>query len=85
MLSPVSEKATAAAPLVVDAARAAVLNCLDARPGAELGGTCAPDEVALKGHLTVPVSIIETVLGIVPESGQFHYVIEADSAFTGFL
>ena len=50
-----------------------------------LAGLNTSAEVALNGHLAVPVSTIETVLGIALESGQFHYVIEADSAFTGFL
>ena len=68
-----------------DAARAAVLTVYDARSGAMLGGAYTSADVAPNGHISVPVSIIEAAIGVVPESGQYHYVVEADAAFTGFL
>lgn len=68
-----------------DTARAAVLTIYDARNGEMLGSTYTTTMVAPNGHISVPVSTIETAIGATPSAGQYHYVVEADSSFTGFL
>ncbi len=63
----------------------ATLTVYDASNGSALEGTYTSASIAPNGHLAVLVSEIESALGFTPGTGQFHYVIEANSGFTGYL
>jgi len=63
---------------------AATLTFYDARDGAMLG-TYSTGMVSANGHVTIGVDVMETDMGVSPASNQFHYIIQADSGFPGFL
>lgn len=60
------------------------LGVYDARDGAKLGSYLIPN-VPPNGSVVVPVSLIETQASITPAEGMYHYVIKAETPFTGFL
>ena len=66
-------------------ATTATLTVYDASNGSALEGTYTSASIAPNGHRAVLVSEIESALGFTPGAGQFHYVIEANAGFTGYL
>ena len=60
------------------------LGVYDARDGAKLGAYTTP-QIAAGAAQTIPVSQIESAIGRAPSGTQYHYVIKAETAFTGFF
>ncbi len=60
------------------------LGVYDARNGTKLGNYLIPN-VPPNGSVVVPVSLIETQASVMPAEGMYHYVIKAETPFTGFL
>lgn len=60
------------------------LGIYDARDGTRLGSYDVPN-VPPNGSVPVSIALLETQANIKPGDGVYHYVIKADTAFTGFL
>ena len=60
------------------------LGIYDARNGVNLG-TYPAGIVSAGGQVIVPVAAMEAAASITPNALQYHYVIKAEGAFTGFL
>jgi hypothetical protein len=67
------------------ASAAATLTVTDARDGTTLGSAYTTSSIPANGELVLPVSTIETGATVTPTSDQLHYVITAQSSFTGYL
>ena len=68
----------------VTAVNGPTLSVYDARDGTKLGSYPVPN-VPPNGSVVVPISGIEAQANVKPGDGVYHYVIKADTAFTGFL
>ncbi len=68
----------------VAAVNGPALGIYDARNGAKLGSYLIPN-VAPNSSTVVPVTLIETQANVTPADGMYHYVIKAETPFTGFL
>lgn len=66
------------------AAMVATLGVYDARNGTRLGGFSTAS-IPPNGQFFYSMAVIQSVAGITPTTGMFHYVIKAEGAFTGFL
>lgn len=66
------------------AAQSVTLGIYDAATGAKLG-TYATASIPAGGDVVLAVTTIEASAGIHPTSSQYHYVVKAESAFTGFM
>ncbi len=60
------------------------LGVYDARDGKKLGSYLIPN-VQPNSSTVVPITTIETQAGVTPTDGMYHYVIRAETPFTGFL
>lgn len=60
------------------------LGVYDARDGKKLGSYPIPN-VQPNSSTVVPITTIETQSGVTPADGMYHYVIKAETPFTGFL
>lgn len=60
------------------------LGVYDARNGSKLG-TYVTTPVQPGGQVLVTMAAIEAAINVQPSTGMFHYVVKAESAFTGFL
>lgn len=61
-----------------------LLSIYDARNGTKLG-TYTAANIPPNGQVIVPVATIEAQNNLTPADGMYHYVIKADTPFTGFL
>ncbi|MHB1207239.1 MAG: InlB B-repeat-containing protein, partial [Rhodospirillaceae bacterium] len=61
-----------------------LLSIYDARNGTKLG-TYTAANIPPNGQVVVPVATIEAQNNLTPADGMYHYVIKADTPFTGFL
>ncbi|MCB2106293.1 MAG: hypothetical protein KDE14_01275 [Rhodobacteraceae bacterium] len=68
----------------LSAASSARIGVYDARTGEKLGTYTSP-AVPANGQLFVSVATIEADIGTTPTSNRYHYVLEVENAFTGFL
>lgn len=66
------------------ASASATLGLYDARDGSHLG-TYTTASIPADGQAVLSMSEIEAAAAISPPSGQFHYVVKVEGAFTGFL
>ncbi len=60
------------------------LGVYDARDGTKLGSYPIPN-IQPNSSTVVPVTVIEAQAKITPADGMYHYVIKAETPFTGFL
>jgi len=66
------------------AAITATLAIYDATNGVRLGAYTTAS-IPANGQVIVPISTIQTAIGITPTSVQYHYVIKTEGTFNGFL
>ncbi len=66
------------------AATTVALGVYDARDGVKLG-TYTTASIAAGANSILPVSTIETGIGVTPASDLYHYVIRVEGAFIGFV
>jgi hypothetical protein len=66
------------------AAQTVTLGVYDAGTGNKLG-TYSAGPISAGGHIILPIKTIETGAGVTPISTRYHYVIQAEGAFNGFL
>lgn len=68
----------------VTAVNGPALGVYDARDGTKLGSYPIPN-IQPNSSTVVPVTVIEAQAKITPTDGMYHYVIKAETPFTGFL
>lgn len=65
-------------------AASATLGIFDARDGTRLG-TYATSSIPANGELLLTISAIETAIGRTPTGAMYHYVINIENSFTGYI